>query len=53
MNSKEAKESEVGDNLELRIASSKEIDAEIVHIVEENQKELLFFKTNQYLPETN
>ena len=51
MNSKEAKESEVGDNLELRIASSKEIDAEIVHIVEENQKRVIIFKTNQYLPE--
>ncbi len=51
MNSTEAKEAKVGDKLKLRIASSKEISVTISHIVEENEKRVIIFETNQYLPE--
>ena len=51
MNSTEAKEAKVGDKLKLRIASSKEISVTIAHIIEENEKRVIIFETNQYLPE--
>lgn len=51
MNSNESKNAKIGDNLKLRIASSKEISVKIVHIVEENEKRVIIFETNQYLPE--
>lgn len=51
MTSNESKEAKVGDSLKLRMASSKEISVKITHIVEENEKRVIIFETNQYLPE--
>lgn len=51
MDSEKSKEAKVGDEVNLRIAASNEIEVEISHIVEEDEKRVIIFKTSNYIPE--